>query len=184
LYDRALIIVTADHGELFEKKGFYGHKKAPMYEELLRVPLIVKLPYSERTGRIADRKIQLHDLFATILSACGMPVPDGTSACAFGLSNDPAVAAYRDVTMGIHRVLYAEGYKYFSYQYARPCKLIDPAQDQLEDRDLSGQFPDIAQKLRSELEHFVATHPPRIEATDTEISPEVIRGLKALGYIQ
>jgi arylsulfatase A-like enzyme len=54
LFDDTLIVLTSDHGEEFwEHDGFeHGHT---MFEELLRVPLLVKLPGSARTGRIHSR---------------------------------------------------------------------------------------------------------------------------------
>ena len=45
LYDNTLIIFTADHGEGFLERGDYwiGHTKT-LYQELIHVPLIIKLP--------------------------------------------------------------------------------------------------------------------------------------------
>ncbi len=43
LYDDSLIILTADHGDAFMEHGFISHSSKP-YEELARVPLIVKFP--------------------------------------------------------------------------------------------------------------------------------------------
>lgn len=39
LFDKTLIIITADHGEQFQEHGRFGHPRQ-LYDELLRVPLI------------------------------------------------------------------------------------------------------------------------------------------------
>jgi arylsulfatase A-like enzyme len=43
LYERALIVVTSDHGEAFWEHGAWGHN-TQLYEEMVRVPLVAKLP--------------------------------------------------------------------------------------------------------------------------------------------
>lgn len=43
LLDNSLVIVTADHGDLFGEYGYYEHPRYP-YRELLHVPLIIRHP--------------------------------------------------------------------------------------------------------------------------------------------
>ena len=50
LYDPAVIVVTSDHGEEFGEHGRMGWHSHTLFEELLRVPLLVKLPGSARAG--------------------------------------------------------------------------------------------------------------------------------------
>lgn len=45
LYDESLIVITADHGQAFREKDYYGHGNK-LYDELIRIPLIVKYPDS------------------------------------------------------------------------------------------------------------------------------------------
>jgi arylsulfatase A-like enzyme len=45
LYSESLIIVTSDHGESLGEHSFWGHDRS-LYEECLRVPLIIHLPDS------------------------------------------------------------------------------------------------------------------------------------------
>ena len=51
LYDEALIVLTSDHGEEFWEHGGYEHGHT-LYDELLRVPLILKLPGSSTTANV------------------------------------------------------------------------------------------------------------------------------------
>jgi arylsulfatase A-like enzyme len=75
LYDDALIIVTSDHGEAFGEHGFVGHG-AYLYENQLRVPLIVKYPRS-RQATVTDTLVSSVDLLPTILDVIGSPVRNG-----------------------------------------------------------------------------------------------------------
>jgi arylsulfatase A-like enzyme len=70
-YDGALVVVTADHGELFGEHGRWGHGGAPV-RELVHVPLIVKYPGNARRG-VEARPVSLADVPATILSVLGLP---------------------------------------------------------------------------------------------------------------
>lgn len=77
LYEEMLIIVTSDHGENFgdHYKGFYGDHGKDYYEEYVRVPLIIKFPYSAPKGWVKG-PVSLIDLFPTILDFCSVDIPD------------------------------------------------------------------------------------------------------------
>ena len=65
VYDDSLIVVTSDHGEeFFEHEGFY-HSRT-LYEELLRVPLLIKLPKSRHGGLRVTERASLVDIAPTI----------------------------------------------------------------------------------------------------------------------
>jgi arylsulfatase A-like enzyme len=72
LYDSSLIVVTADHGEAFYEHGHWQHGDS-LYEEVLRVPLIVKWPGSPVTGRVST-PVSSASLFRTFLDAAKLPV--------------------------------------------------------------------------------------------------------------
>jgi arylsulfatase A-like enzyme len=77
LYDRALILLTADHGEAFFEHGSWQHGWT-LFDEIVRVPLIVKWPEDERPGRVSRLASQV-DLFATILEQAGIRSPHARS---------------------------------------------------------------------------------------------------------
>ena len=65
LLERAAVIVTADHGEEFFEHGKKGHRNN-LFEESVRIPLIVHLPgFAPPRARI-DRVVSLVDLYPTI----------------------------------------------------------------------------------------------------------------------
>jgi arylsulfatase A-like enzyme len=77
LYERSLIVVSADHGEAFYEHGFWKHTQT-LYEEMVRVPLIVKWPADSLTGSVETLVSQV-DIFPTVLEAAGLD-PPGTWA--------------------------------------------------------------------------------------------------------
>ncbi len=77
LYDRTLIIVTSDHGESFYEHGSWFHG-VNFYDEVLRVPLIVKLPGGTGRGRVIETPVPIIDTVPTVLDVLGIPVgPEG-----------------------------------------------------------------------------------------------------------
>lgn len=83
VYDRSLIILTADHGEAFFDHGHWQHSKT-LYEELIRIPLIVKWPGQSPKGRVSAQVSQV-DIFPTVLAAAGVEPPptDGINLIQF-----------------------------------------------------------------------------------------------------
>jgi hypothetical protein len=83
LYERALVIVTADHGVNFTP-GLRNHTLDPRGRnagDLLWVPLLVKLP-AQTAGRVSDRNVETIDVLPTILDVLGKGPPqplDGQS---------------------------------------------------------------------------------------------------------
>jgi hypothetical protein len=81
MYNRALLVVTADHGVSFHPNE--GRRTTVRHrEDLAFVPLFVKLPH-QRRGRVVDAAIQTTDVLPTIADALGTRVPwptDGSSA--------------------------------------------------------------------------------------------------------
>ncbi len=47
VYDETLIILTSDHGQALRERDYYGHG-IYLYDELVRIPLVVKYPGSAR----------------------------------------------------------------------------------------------------------------------------------------
>ncbi len=73
IYDNALIVVTSDHGEGFYEHGQWQHSQI-IYNEVTRVPLIVKPPHSNVRRRVSGVVSQL-GIFPTFLEAVGIEAP-------------------------------------------------------------------------------------------------------------
>jgi choline-sulfatase len=77
----ALTIVTADHGEAFGEHGMLLHGRA-LYDEVLRVPLVVRGPAPFDKPRKVAASVSLTDVLPTVLDLVGLPPADdaeGTS---------------------------------------------------------------------------------------------------------
>ncbi len=74
LSDNTVIVFTTDHGH------FYGHHeliaKGPFhYEDMIKIPFIVRYPGHVSEGVISEQLQSLVDLSPTFLSLCGLPIP-------------------------------------------------------------------------------------------------------------
>jgi hypothetical protein len=82
LYDRSLVIVTADHGVSFRAGDRRRGITPTNIGDISNVPLFVKRPGQER-GAIVDRHVRTTDIVPTIADVLGIEIPwktDGTSA--------------------------------------------------------------------------------------------------------
>lgn len=82
LYDRALVVVTADHGVSFGLGGALRGTTRDNLQDLAFVPLFVKRP-GQRDGEAVDYHVQTVDILPTIADILGIRIPwqvDGRSA--------------------------------------------------------------------------------------------------------
>ncbi|MFQ5805212.1 MAG: sulfatase [Phycisphaerae bacterium] len=66
LWDNTLFIILADHGEEMAERGGWLHDQS-VYEELMRVPLIVRFPRGEYGGHRLRSVVSLVDVLPTII---------------------------------------------------------------------------------------------------------------------
>ena len=79
ILDRSIVIISSDHGEEFGEHGSMEGHQWTLYEEVLRMPLIVLLPPgldSARPPRTSDLLIDNVDIAPTLLELCGLQVPE------------------------------------------------------------------------------------------------------------
>jgi len=76
LYDRALILIVADHGEMLGEHGGVVSHAGRVDPELVEIPLLVKWPHQTAGERVPATVSQV-DVMATVLGVVGLPVPEG-----------------------------------------------------------------------------------------------------------
>lgn len=207
--DNTLLILTSDHGENIGEHGLMGHQFC-LYDTLLRVPLIIKLPGSAIKGKRDDKYVQVSDLFYTLLDVLGIQI-DGRDISNRSLL-DPS---YSGVVISEHEVpkitlsslrkrfpyfpernldqemkcLYADGTKYI-WNSKGEDEMYDLTQDPAEESNLIHSIPDQAAKLfrllrgRTELmkkDTRKKEIPPDLQTE--EVDPRVQEKLRDLGYI-
>jgi choline-sulfatase len=79
LLEKTLLVITADHGEELFDHGFIGHastaRSANIYDEVIRIPLIVSLPGYLPGGVQVREQVQQIDVMPTLLEIAGIPIP-------------------------------------------------------------------------------------------------------------
>jgi arylsulfatase A-like enzyme len=76
--DGAGVVLLSDHGEeFFEHKG-YSHGRS-LYEEVLRVPLVVRAPGDAPPVGVVDAPVSLDGVASTLLGFAGLGAPPGAA---------------------------------------------------------------------------------------------------------
>jgi len=126
LYESTLIILAGDNGFLFGEHGLID--KRCMYEESIRIPMILSCPeLFGTTGRRVDKMVLNIDVPPTILEAAGIEAPSSMQGRSFlRLATDPEMA-WRDAFLYEYfwekpypetptcRGIRTERYKYIEY---------------------------------------------------------------------
>lgn len=192
LYDSSLIIVTSDHGESFGEHRLLGHGHA-LYEELIRVPLIIKYPLRDRKQAVIKRPVSIMSIMPTILKYIGRPIPE-TVACGTLADREQALLAeiYRD-SYWIERygnrfdrdekAAYEGEYKWIWRSNANH-ELYNIAEDPEEHDNLRGRLPEVERHFHSQLNPLIEASKEIPKTAPPRLGPETERNLKALGYIQ
>ena len=90
--DDTIVVVTSDHGEEFFEHGAKGHAKT-LYDEVLRVPLVVRYPRRVAPAQRVTQQVRLMDVAPTILGLAGVTAPEG-----FGASDVAPEHRFADVS--------------------------------------------------------------------------------------
>jgi len=196
--ERTLVILMSDHGEEFQEHGRFLHDQ--LYEELLRVPLILRLP-SGRSGRV-EARISLIDLAPTLLDLLGIDAPaqfQGSSLLPVmeGEEDRPLIYGEKVVKSlgddavsveaghGIRAALIADDWKVIS---ARSQELFYLPDDQGEQSDLASESSELGRLLRLLAEVNRRNAALRRELGtgqgDTQgLDEQTLEELEALGYL-
>ena len=80
--DRTLVVVLADHGDEFFEHGGIGHRRT-VFDEVLRIPLLLRLPGVLPRGRTVDGLVSIADVFPTVLDLLGVRTVTDLGATSF-----------------------------------------------------------------------------------------------------
>lgn len=77
LLENTIVVYTSDHGEFVGRHGMVekcaiGHN---VYEDTLKVPLIISWPDTLEKGQVVDELVELFDLYSTLLELAGTELP-------------------------------------------------------------------------------------------------------------
>lgn len=179
-YDAALIVFTADHGEEFDEHGTLGWHAHTLYDELLRVPLLVKFPYGEHAGKTVASQVRVIDIAPTLVAALGWPMPEqfrgaDLTPLVLGRAAAPRFAVSRFDSLPTAAIR-TSSWKLIG------GRLFDLRSDPAEACDVARQHPEIVRFLKLRLAALEAERPaasgPRVELTAEERDR-----LRSLGYL-
>jgi arylsulfatase A-like enzyme len=187
LLDRSLVIVAADHGEAFREHGVLLHNST-VYEEMIHVPLLLRVPSETRWPDRFDGVVELRAIFPTIcealdLSSCPAALAPSLFERMRTADERPGLArSWARGKQGTFAALILQQYKLIVQGHStEPVALFDLASDPGETQDLRAAHPERVREgriwLRDEaLEFFVGE--------ETPVAPDTRERLRALGYTE
>jgi arylsulfatase A-like enzyme len=205
LQGQTLVVVTADHGEEFadhDPRRIYDAHGLTLYEEMLRVPLILRLPGRVPPGVVVEGFARSIDILPTIMELAGLGAPrdiDGRSlAQSWQATDEPERPVLSEATNGSveQKSLRRERFKYVALT-DRPsgasnnhlvedgAELYDLVTDPHERHNIVREEPRRAADLRQELEALVS-EARRARRNSTASQPpdaEWRARLQSLGYV-
>lgn len=192
IYDSSLIIITSDHGEEFQEHGLTLHANPFYHEELVHVPLIVKLPYSGGNPKTINNLVETVDITPTILDLLktqNAPVMQGDSL--LKIIDDPN-ALWKDHVFG-----FSSYDRYRAFVRGRQWKMVtsnihskngfkmfDLLSDPKEKSNLADKDKEMEAKLKTKLLKTYAQLKKQDLSKKVTLTPEEIKRLKSLGYLQ
>lgn len=164
VFENSYVIVTADHGEMFER-GEIAHTTPLLYEPVTNIPLLISTP-GQKTRRDVFAPTNAVDLLPTVAQLSGGPIPDwgeGAFLPELGGKEDydrstfsveakrvsafgPLGIATVSMHKGGHKLIY-----YTGYEGMDSFELYDLESDKEELEDLYPAQPAIAATLKEEL---------------------------------
>jgi len=193
LYDRALIVIVADHGEFLGERGLYSHSYR-LDPELTAIPMIIKWPGQLGT-EVVEELVSQVDLFPTIASVAGLEVP---------ASDGLMFTQHATEDLGHREWVFLEEHESLFHQFAESLKVADHLYG-MQWRDAREVFfPGFIECSRRLEEQWIpdrcgASWVQRIgelpaamsetlrRATDydaTDLDEETAESLRALGYLE
>ncbi len=197
-----VLIVTSDHGESFLEHGDLGHPEL-LYDEIMRVPLIIMGPMLPRKGVTVRRQAMSIDILPTVLDLLKLkpdPHLQGESLMPLigGMESGSPRPAYSDaleidaVRTGAWKFIQrAEGGAGRKPTLATVPQLFNLEKDPAEKTDLSGQDVATRGMLEKQLHEWRAENERlRVKlgldkaAEKVTLDKRTIEELRALGYLQ
>ncbi len=205
VWDQAIFIFISDHGEEFDEHGAWFHEQS-VYEEIARVPMLIRFPDGEFAGRRIRRPVSLVDVMPTLFDYLGrlelcsdcrgvslMPDISGNATEEAGALSVVTMRDDRrffirelDELRGNVNIVVRKGrWKGIWNDVPGRLELYDLETDPSEQTDLSGQEPEVVAELARYGRRWLETCRAGKQATQDagELDDATRERLKALGYV-
>jgi len=197
LYDDTVIALVSDHGEEFYEHGGWWHGMT-LYEEQMRVPLLVKWQANDRHAPEDARGhvVGLLDIAPTLIARSGAETPGTMQGVDLAVSADERpernrlVFAEEDHEGNVLRAVRTENWKYIEANEGNPrgleiIELYEISQDPREGRNRSADAAATIAELRGHADaqqRWAESH--ATEAGEAQLSDAEQEALRALGYLE
>jgi hypothetical protein len=181
--DDTIVVVTSDHGEEFLEHGGLKHAHT-LYEELVAVPLVLRLPGGRHAGTVRAGSASLMDLPASLRQLAGLePRPGDRPWLLEGPEHDAPVIAENwwqggGKPEGLQQTIVDWPYKFIRYGdgSAELFDLVrDPGErDPIDDEALAGRMTARLDSIVGDGSAMVGGRP---------VDPALLEKLKAMGYV-
>ena len=201
-----IVVVTADHGESLGEHDYFFEHGAYLYEQTVRVPLIISYPPSLPPGAVVESQARTVDIMPTVLEVAGLPTPGGLQGASLvprirGQETGPAPLAYSESGRNFYREnprQYVEGVAgKWRMMRSDHYKLImiptksggplwefyDLQTDPGEATNALGSHAEEEAALRKTLLDLVAGDPGRNDREEPPLPPDLEENLRSLGYV-
>jgi arylsulfatase A-like enzyme len=74
--ENTIFVFTSDHGDMFGSQGKRPWRKQVPWDEAVRVPFLMRFPQIHDEGRTVSTPINTPDILPSLLSLCGITIPD------------------------------------------------------------------------------------------------------------
>jgi len=190
IFDQTLVILTADHGEEFEEHGTRQHGHT-LYDELLRVPLILSCPSALPKGIRITQQVRLIDLLPTILDVAG--VSTNASFCGKSMlsllrrRNQEERPAFSEFDFD-HKFesVRTESYKLITHLADQSFELYDLAHDPGEHLNIAAGSPRVLASMRELYVGWrtaVRSGRGAVQPSRAQIDDDLKARMEALGYV-
>jgi len=193
LRDDTLVIVISDHGEGFSEHGLSAHGcDMKPYEELARVPLLVRFPGRAPAGERVAAPVSLIDVVPSILALLGLPREPkmaGGVLPGLGLPSTPGPSEPVYDHCGAVLAVWRGQHKLITWRDRRQSdEIYDLSQDPNERTNLGSSDPNAA-ALAADAEAFWKTaliqpNAPATNAQKPELDDATRQRLRDLGYLK
>lgn len=163
LYDTATVAFVADHGEALWEHGRFGHGGDQLFDEVVRIPLIVKPPAGTfKPGRVVKGDVSAFDVMPTLLELAGIQPADELDA----RSLMPLISGSRrrlgrpvvTETSGRGLALVDGGFKYVLQTRSQEEALFHLESDPEERQDIAAELPGQLALMRSQAIEYLLSH--------------------------
>lgn len=186
-----IVIITAEHGEeLGDHGGFDRFGGGNLYDEAIRVPLIIKLPGKELKGARVSSQAQLIDIMPTILDLAGLRVAGGAQGKSLlplipgaGAADGKDFNRYVYSEAGPHKWAVRSGDWKLIYDNGKYA-LFDLTNDKAESENAAVKNPSVVYELAQKLMEWRRKTRTARSPDDTRVAltEEMKRKLREAGY--